>query len=125
MLQQSTALKHTQIARRFLQAATRYLDEGDLVQASEKLWGATAHAVKVYSMHRGWRHSKYAHLRRAMERMASENGDDYWVDAFRAAYQHHLNFYGDDMSAQDIDDDWLIVNGLVDRLLAAVWDSDE
>ncbi len=48
-MQQSAALKYTEIARRFLQAATGYLNEGDLIQASEKLWGATAHAIKVYS----------------------------------------------------------------------------
>ena len=123
-MQQSAALKHTQIARRFMEAATRYLKEGDLIQASEKLWGATAHAIKVYCIGRGWRHSKYAHLRRAMTRVAEETGDDSWVDAFRVAYEHHLNFYNDDMTAQDIDDDRLIVNSFVDRLLTAAWDND-
>ncbi len=59
-----------------------------------------------------------------MERVAREDANDYWVDAFRVAYEHHLNFYNDDMNVQDIEDDRLIVNAFVDRLLAASWDSD-
>lgn len=59
-----------------------------------------------------------------MAQVAEDTEDDSWMDDFRVAYQHHLNFYNDDMIAQDIEDDRLIVNALVDRLLAATWDSD-
>ena len=54
---ESRSQKHTRIARRFVIAAELYLQEGDVVQASEKLWGATAHAIKVYCIGRGWPHS--------------------------------------------------------------------
>lgn len=119
---ESEAIKHTQIARRFVQAAEKYLNEGDIIQASEKLWGATAHAVKVFCISRGWRYTRYSHLRRAMARMTEATGDSYWVDNFRVAYELHLNFYNDNLPIVDVDQDRLTIAPLVDRLLAAAWD---
>ena len=115
--QETQAQKHTRIARRFIESAARYLAEGDLIQASEKLWGATAHAIKVYCISRGWRHEKYARLRDAMQRLTEETGDSYWLKGFRVAYQNHLNFYNDDLPAPTIDDSLAIVRLLVDDLL--------
>ena len=112
------AQKHTRIARRFIDAADRYLAEGDVIQASEKLWGAARHAVKVFCIRQQWRHGKYSHLRAAMRRMASETGDDSWIDGFKVAYENHLNFYADNMRAEDVGGDRLIVRELIDRLLA-------
>ena len=117
--QEDLAEKHTRIARRFITAADHYLAEGDLVQASEKLWGAVAHAVKVFCIKREWRHGKYSHLRRAMRRMTEETGDDSWVDGFKVAYELHLNFYNDTMRDSVLDFNRLIVRDLVQRLLAA------
>ena len=90
--QQDLAEKHTRIASRFIAAADRYLSEGDLIQASEKLWGAAAHAVKVFCIRRAWTHGKYSHLRRAMRRITEETGDDSWFDGFKVAYDLHVNF---------------------------------
>ena len=117
--QEDLAEKHTRIARRFITAADHYLAEGDLVQASEKLWGAVAHAVKVFCIKREWCHGKYSHLRRAMRRMTEEAGDDSWVDGFKVAYELHLNFYNDTMRDSVLDFNRLIVRDLVQRLLAA------
>ena len=121
--EETQALKHTQIARRFVQASERYLIDGDVIQASEKLWGATAHAIKVNCISRGWRHGRYTHLRWAMSRLAEEPGDASWTDGFKVAYRNHLNFYEDNKSAADVERDGQRTSSLVDRLLAAVWDS--
>ena len=110
--QEELAEKHTRIARRFITAADRYLAEGDLVQASEKLWGAAAHATKVYCISRGWRHGKYSHLKRAMRSMTEETGDDSWADGFKVAYELHLNFYSDTMRVAVLDFNRLIVRDL-------------
>lgn len=117
--QEDLTEKHTRIARRFIAAADRYLSEGDFVQTSEKLWGATAHAVKAFCVRRGWRHGKYSQLRRAMWRMTEETGDDFWVGGFKVAYDFHLNFYNDDMGLAVLEFNRLIVRELVDNLLAA------
>ena len=109
--------KHTRIASRFLVAADRYFSEGDLIQASEKLWGAVAHAVKVFCIRREWTHGKYSHLRRAMQRTSEETTDDSWIDGFKVAYELHLNFYNDDMAVPVFETNRLIVRSLVNRLL--------
>ena len=115
--QQDLAEKHTRIASRFIVAADRYLSEGDLIQASEKLWGAAAHAIKVHCIHRAWRHGKYSHLKRAMQRTTEETGDDSWKDGFKVAYELHLNFYNDDMEVAVFETNRLIVRRLVENLL--------
>ena len=53
-----------------------------------------------------------------MRRMVRETGDDSWIDGFKVAYENHLNFYADDMRAEDVGEDRLIVRELIDRLLA-------
>lgn len=109
--------KHTRIANRFLVAADRYFSEGDLIQASEKLWGAVAHAVKVFCIRRAWTHGKYSHLRRAMRRTSEETKDDSWIDGFKVAYELHLNFYNDNMAVPVFETNRLIVRNLVRNLL--------
>ena len=111
--------KHTRIALRFVAAAESYLDEGDIIQSSEKLWGTTAHAIKAYCIARGWRHGRYAHMLRAMRRLSAETLDNIWIDGFKVAYRNHLNFYTDEKSASDVERDLQRVRLLVNRLLAA------
>jgi len=111
--------KHTRIALRFVAAAETYLADGDIIQASEKLWGTTAHAIKVYCIARGWKHGRYAHLLQAMRRLSEERRDDSWSDVFTVAYRNHLNFYTDEKSAAAVERDLQRVRLLVSRLLAA------
>ena len=47
---------HTDTANEFLAKSHTYLAAGDLLQASEKGWGATARIVKAAAETRGWRH---------------------------------------------------------------------
>lgn len=111
--------KHTRIALRFVAAAEIYLADGDIIQASEKLWGTTAHAIKVYCIARRWKHGRYAHLLRAMRRLSEETQDASWSDVFTVAYRNHLNFYADEKSAAAVERDLQRVRLLVNRLLAA------
>ena len=108
--------KHARIARRFMYSAEAYLQEGDIIQASEKLWGATAHAIKVYCISRGWRQGRYAHLQRAMGLLTGETGDASWTDGFKVTYRNHLNFYVDEKDAEDVERDrrriLILVNSL-------------
>ena len=45
---------HSETAGVFLTKAGGYLAEGDLLQASEKGWGAAAQMVKAVAEARGW-----------------------------------------------------------------------
>ena len=111
--------KHVRIARQFLDAADKLFDEGDIIQTSEKLWGATNHAAKVLCLSRGWRHSKYAHLKEGVQRLAEEIGDSSLPLVFKVAQGNHINFYDDFMTAEAVDEDRRMVRALVEKLLAA------
>ena len=52
-------------SRRLLEQAEREYRAGDVLQASEKGWGAAAHAVKAIAEERGWEHDRHGHLVRA------------------------------------------------------------
>ena len=67
---------HTDTATEFLSKAHVYLADGDLLQASEKGWGATARMVKAVAETRGWRHSTHGDLYRIIDRLANELGDE-------------------------------------------------
>ena len=116
---ETQARKHVLIAREFLEAADRFFEEDDLVQVSEKLWGATAHAVKAVCFLRRWRHGKYAHLREAAQRISDEAGDSAIMGTFLLAYSHHLNFYTDAMDVEEVSPARQMVRELVDKLLTA------
>ena len=44
---------HTQTVREFLAASDREFAVGDTLHASEKLWGAAAHAIMAVAQQRG------------------------------------------------------------------------
>ena len=50
----ATATRHQEISDRFLDHAEREFEKGDLLQASEKGWGAVVHYVKSVTKEQGW-----------------------------------------------------------------------
>ena len=45
---------HAPTAEGYLADSDREYDAGDTLQASEKLWGAAAHAIMAVAQHVGW-----------------------------------------------------------------------
>ena len=84
---------HNATGRDFMAKAWKYLDEGDLAQASEKGWGAAAQMVKAAAEARDGRHNGHAELYRAVNRLAEESGDEQLRALFHAASSLHINFY--------------------------------
>jgi hypothetical protein len=80
---------------KYLRDATVLLERGDYPQASEKLWGATAQAVKAIASKRRWRHSSDRDLRNAISRIYKETGDPELLTLFSIAESLHANFYED------------------------------
>ncbi len=76
------------------------MDRGDYPQASEKLWGAAAQAIKAVAAARDWRHSVHRDLRRNVERLYQETGDAELPRLFTVAESLHANFYVDFMSGE-------------------------
>ena len=100
----------------YLSQASEEFARGDLLQASEKGWGATAQMVKAVAEERGWEHSQHAELIRAMRRIVEETGDqELWL-SFGATRDLHENFYEGQMSERDVEYHLGQVLRLTDRL---------
>ena len=85
--------EHLRISRQFLRQAQAGFALGDRLQASEKAWGAAAHAVKAVAQHRGWQHDGHRYLFEAIDRVYHETGDPEFLVLFRSANSLHMNFY--------------------------------
>ncbi len=107
---------HTDTSRRFIEQAEDELHRGDSLQASEKAWGAVAHALKSIAEREGWRHNNHSDLFRAADNIVERTGDQEIRTLFSVANSLHQNFYegwfSDDFIASNIED----VNRLLDKL---------
>ena len=76
-----------------LRQASIEVDEGDIRQAAEKIWGAVVLSVKSYALWRdGRRLSSYHELWEYKDVIAQELGG--WVrEVFREAGTLHIRFY--------------------------------
>ena len=110
--------EHAQTALEFLAKADTHFVEGDQLQASEKLWGAAAHAVLAVAIERGWPHTSHPALKRAAERLAVEHNDPQIADRFVAAEQYHCDFYHRFLEAEEWQTDRPKVRDFVARVLA-------
>ena len=109
---------HMETAQGFLEAADRELAAGDVLQGSEKLWGAAAHVVMSVARERGWDHGKHGAMKAAVRRLADENGNRMLLAGFTAARALHANFYHDFMEDDDVEDARLLVRDFVERMTA-------
>lgn len=89
----SQSQEHTLTSREFFTKAEDALAQDDLLQASEKAWGAAAHMVKAIAGGRGWEHSGHRELYQAVNRLALETGDSEIRVLFDSASALHSNFY--------------------------------
>jgi uncharacterized protein (UPF0332 family) len=99
-----------------LERAEAELRRGDLRQASEKIWGACALAIKAHALaKKGLRLESHADLWAYKNEVAEELGS--WVrNAFKLADSMHKNCYENLATREDVED----VLGEVRRLVDAV-----
>lgn len=110
--------EHAQTALDFLEKADSYFEEGDQIQASEKLWGAAAHAVLAVSIERGWPHTSHPAMKRAAERLSEEHSDPLIAAYFGVAEKYHIDFYHLAMTEEAWAADRPKVRDVVARVLA-------
>lgn len=110
------ALSFIEGAKDLLRQAREELGRGDLRQASEKVWGACALAIKAHALHRrGRRIESHAELWAYKNEVAKELGD--WVRAvFRQADSMHRNFYENLATREDVEDALREVEKLVETV---------
>ena len=95
--------RYAAISQHLLQQAQAELAKGDILQASEKAWGATAHAVKSACQRLGWNHHAHDHLRLAASYLATEFGHDDLQYAFGYLDGIHVNYYEHQFEYDDVE----------------------
>jgi hypothetical protein len=64
------------LSEKYLREADEFLNTGDLVQSSEKLWGAAALSVKAVAARRGLKLEKHGSLWDFVDKIAEERRDE-------------------------------------------------
>ena len=112
---------HTQTAQEFLAASDREFAVGDTLQASEKLWGAAAHAIMAVAQQRGLEHGTHRTLINSARQITEEQDDELLRSALQAgilaARHFHSNFYNRTMEPEDIEYDRPLVHRFVALML--------
>ena len=103
-------------SREFLTKAETALAQEDLLQASEKGWGAAAQMVKAIADQRGWIHNGHAPLFQAIRRLVEETGDEQIGVLFHVANALHTNFYENVMDGELVTASLSEIRQLVSRL---------
>ena len=114
------AEEHVQTAQDFLTKSDSYFAEGDVLQGSEKLWGAAAYSVMALAQRRGWDFGSHYHLAQAVERVAEERDGRALRAEFGVAQKFHANFYHNFMEDFQLDVDRPVVRGFVESILAMI-----
>lgn len=78
--------------------------KGDRLQASEKIWGAVAHALKAVANERGWERDGHQRLRNVALHLQDHPAvDDPEIGTLlRSVEAFHRNFYNDNMAMEEI-----------------------
>ena len=85
---------HAQMSRLFLEHAGVYLGQGDRIQASEKVWGAAAHALKAIGEQRGWVYGNHSNIYDIGGQLGREFGQEtQFLGYLSQAQAMHNNFY--------------------------------
>lgn len=95
--------QYQELSEKYLAEAKELLNEGDLVQASEKLWGASALAVKWVAAKRGLQLEQHGALWHFVNTLAKESGDRDFVRFFHVANNLHKNFYENEMLKETVE----------------------
>jgi hypothetical protein len=92
--------RHT--GRQLLEHAEQEFQKGDLLQASEKTWGAVHQFLKALATERDWGHDTHSHVRQVAQNLAVETGNMEISDLFDTAEALHANFHQAHMDADTV-----------------------
>lgn len=107
---------YLQQAHRYFRQAKHYYNSGDLQQASEKLWGCAASAIKAVAEKKGWEHNGHRQLFRIVQKLSSQSKDKEIIRLFHTANSLHTNFYEGWMQKEHVEVGYQEVAALLQRL---------
>lgn len=111
-----TSTRYSQASRQLITQAREELSSGDVIQASEKGWGAAAQMVKAVADARRWRHNGHRFLFETVKRVVDETENRRIYELFLAANSLHANFYENWMPAEMVATGLDQVEELIGRL---------
>lgn len=94
---------HAEISDDMLMHAALFIEDGDLVQASEKIWGALSHSVRQVAARRGWPLTENRDQKAVGAYIAQRLGDDALDSDMGALWEFHVNFYEDNENAATLE----------------------
>ena len=111
---------HHDVSERLIAHARGALRDGDMIQASEKAWGAVAHLVRSVAEERGWRQQSHRDLHRNALAIIRST-DDARQNRVRLGVANglHQNFYNDNYDTDMVRDSLGAVEELLDALQEA------
>ncbi|RZN35447.1 MAG: hypothetical protein EFT35_08535 [Methanophagales archaeon ANME-1-THS] len=104
------------LSDKYLREAKELMKKGDIVQASEKFWGASALAVKRIGAKRGLKLEKHGSLWAFVDTLAKENRDKEIVISFHVANGLHKNFFENEMPKEAVEVSAEDIEKLIDKL---------
>ena len=113
--------RYAAISQRLLRYAQEELDADDLIQASEKAWGAAAHAIKSVAEKWGWYHQGHFRLNAVVDFIAFEQGRQDLVNLYLNPTVTHINYYEHRLEADKVQvaiDDTKVFVEEMDRIRA-------
>ena len=98
--------------------ADQALARRDHERFCQRIWEATAHAIKCVASERGWPCRTDAEIYAAGTKLAAESGNDFgWMAALGFADLLRTNGQGLVQPAYEIEEDWDIATSFIDRML--------
>ena len=89
---------HAVHSQRLLDHAAKMIEQGDRLQASEKIWGAAAHKVKQIAADRNWPNTSHTDGWSIIQYLRKQTGNRLILDLFAVANDSHQNYYEDRLS---------------------------
>ena len=106
------------LSEKYFAEAREFLNKGDLVQTSEKLWGAASLAIKMTAAKRGLKMEKHGSLWEFVSKLSDESGDNDFIRLFYTANALHRNFYENQMNQKALE----IASKDIEQLIAKLKD---
>ncbi|MEW6481799.1 MAG: PaREP1 family protein [bacterium] len=85
--------RYIEKADRYITQAEKEFKKGELCQASEKYWGASAQILKAWAEYKGIQHNGHIWLFKAADNLSCEEKDHNLKKQFGLASALHTNFY--------------------------------
>ncbi len=111
------ATEHIDTARRFLADADREYESGDILQASEKLWGAATHVVVAEMQKRDIDANGHRKIKGFVRELGEELEDPALFSFFKHAETLHVNFYHGFLSEENFEEHRELVRRFVEQMI--------